>query len=241
MMSAITLWSKSLFCLFIGVGLSACTTLAASYRAEKITWSTPYLNQAECPNLDGAYEDRALLGSFLIHLVANLQRSGDEGTFKSTEYARTAHAERYETKPYKVVPYGLIRFSTREDQQAYEREEAIFLRDKAVLELKRVAPYVMETVRADKNGMRYSKNVYKFEKMNSRLMVGCYQASFVIRKIVLISGEHTPAARTQANETHFRRLPNGDLQVIDTERTWSPASEAPRTKTTTEVFKFYRP
>ena len=239
-MSTITFWVKSLFSLSIGLGLSACTTLVAIHRADNITWSTPYLNQVECANLNGTFEDKGKLNIYLYRLVANPSRSNEERTLEFTEYRRTSHAEKYESIPYKIVYGNVMKFSSAENQQAYERENLIFLRDKAVVDIRLTSPHHAEATSLDKTGIRYNKSVYRFEKMSPRFTVGCYQGAFIIRKVSIVSGEHTPAARTQANETHFTRLPNGDLQITDTERAWSPNSETPRTKTTSEVFKLYR-
>lgn len=238
-MNTIISRGKAWFCVLMVVSLNACTTLAAIHKADNITWSTPYLKQADCPNLDGTYEDKGKLSTFLVRLVANLFRSNEERTYEFTEYRRTPHAERYLTKTINGVSIRTTQFANPGDYELYKREEEAFFH-KTVLEIKSTSPYVMETISADKNGIRYGKSIYRFEKMSLRFTVGCYQGAFVIRNVNIASGEHTPAARMQANETHFRRLSNGDLQVIDTERTWSPASEAPRTKTTTEVFKLYR-
>lgn len=221
MTNKITLCGKAALYFLIVLGLNACTTLAALHRADNTTWSTPYLNQTECPNLDGAYEDRGKLNSpILTRLIADFHRRFENGS--------------YSVQSYKPVPYeGLI------GKARYEKQE-IFFREDAVSEIRQSAPFVIEVTITDKRGTRYWRNVYKFEKMSSRFTVGCYQGALVIRKVTVTSGEHTPAARIQANETHFRRLESGDLQVIDTERTWNPASELPRTQTITDVFKLYR-
>jgi len=221
MKSTITFWVKSLFLLSIGFGLSACTTLAAVHRADNMTWSTTYLNQTECPNLAGVYEERAKLSSpVLTKLIADFHRRFENGSFSVVSY--------------QPVPY------TEMTDDGFRRAEMMGIRENFILKIEQPSRFVIEAFASDKLGKSYWKNTYRFEKMSPRFTVGCYQGAFVIRKVSIVSGEHTPAARTQANETHFTRLPNGDLQVTDTERAWSPSSETPRTKTTSEVFKLYR-
>jgi len=114
MMRNITFYSKPMLCLLIVLSLNACTTLTAIHRADNITWNTPYLSQAECPNLDGKYEDRGLLDKFFMRLVGSFQVNVDAGAYEGTQYARTAHAERYETFPYRTQNGGIVRFSSRD-------------------------------------------------------------------------------------------------------------------------------
>jgi hypothetical protein len=221
MIKTVVFWNEVLLCLLMALGLNACTTSVAIHRADIITWHTPPLNQTECPNLNGNYEDRGNLRSpFLIRLITDFQHSTVNGTYKFIQY---------NSLPYEEIARHL-----------QTKREDIFLRNEALLEIKQTAPYIIEAIRTDKKGIRYWKTVYTFEKMSLRFAVGCYRDAFIIRNVNITGGEHTPAARTQANETHFTRLPNGDLQVIDTERTWSPDGEKPRIKTTVEVFKLYR-
>ena len=241
-MPRIPLAVRTLLCALMFTQLSACSNARfAINRAKTLTWNTPSLNQTECPKLDGLYEDLNLLNAKLYSsLISNYQRMREEGAFSSELYALTAHAARYKT-PDRNGTLQFAPFANRGDQLAYEIEDTIFTRDQSLLELKTPNSHIVEAVHLDKGGKRYWKHIYRLDKNGENFTSGCFQNALIIRRLGFSGPEGNHFVITTATETHFTKLPNGDLQVSTNERVLNLKSDTPRIENTVEVFKLYKP
>jgi len=164
---------KACLTLLVFIGLSGCSI--PTIFDHQITWNTPYLNQTECPDLDGTYQNRGKLYGLLIHLVRNIQRSDEEGTYRSIKYAPTPPEEYMRTYKEKSMSSNVFANSSLSDKE-YERKKTIFLREQSVITIKRPAPFVIEATLGDKMGRQYQKSIYSFENQSSQFKVGCCNA-----------------------------------------------------------------
>jgi len=228
---------KACLTLLVFIGLSGCSI--PTIFDHQITWNTPYLNQTECPDLDGTYQNRGKLYGLLIHLVRNIQRSDEEGTYRSIKYAPTPPEEYMRTYKEKSMSSNVFANSSLSDKE-YERKKTIFLREQSVITIKRPAPFVIEATLGDKMGRQYQKSIYSFENQSSQFKVGCYRGALVTQKIYTLGGaEFTPVTK-HAYETQYRKLANGDLEVTHTSRDWWK-DKPPESSTAVDVFKLYHP
>lgn len=241
-MTNLNRYSNLLLCILIVIILNGCTSAGfATRRAKNLTWSTPSLNQTECPKLDGVYENLTLLNSKLSNsLISNYQRMREDGAFSSELIALTPHAVRYRTREGKAGQEGRY-FANKEEQLAYEKADAIWVRDQALLEIKTTDSYLVEAVHLDKSGNRYWQHIYRLHKNTWEFSSGCYQNLLIIRKIEFVGNEWQRAAITRAIETHFTKLPNGDLRVSTNLRRLYLDNDVPTVEDSMEVFKLYKP
>ena len=169
---------------------------------DSITWSTPSLNQTDCPNLNGNY-----LNWDSLHLSIN-----NEFTHYNHQAKETPNVEviRFIDEPDRNLSY----------KEADDRRK-LFTTDESFLN---VVQNDMNTIELNILGFDkqlYTRKIYLIVKSKPEYQVGCYEKNLIVREISHHGGVEGTAKSVSASEIKYSIEEDGSLKIITHYRHWS--------------------
>lgn len=184
---------------------------------DSITWSTPALNQTECPNLNGNY-----LNWDELYLSIN-------NTF--THYNHQANEiPNVEAIKYINEPDWDLSYKKREDRRK------LFTTNESFLNIVQNNNNTIEINIVGFDKQIYTRQVYSIVKSSPQYQVGCYKNNFIIREISHFGGVEGTAKSVGASEIKYSLEGYGSLKIITHYRHWTHDKD-PTSQTSTKTFK----
>lgn len=205
---------------FVCTVLSSCVGLPgfiSPISDDLITWSTPTLNQTECPNLNGNY-----LNWDKLDLSIN-------NTF--THYNHQAE----ETPNVEVIKYINEPDWNLSYKQADDRRK-LFTANESLLSIvqNNISTIELNIVGFDKQ--IYTRKIYSVVKSSPKYQVGCYKSNLIVREISHLGGVEGTAKSVGASEIKYSIEKDGSLKVITHYRNWNHYKD-PTSQLFSETFK----
>lgn len=211
--------------------LSGCTNVASSVTCmtgvcptkeqhlARISWVPSELNHKECPDISGSYKDMALLYSqfdFRVNLKLN-----NEGEY-DRHLSRNGIQASYES--YKTIPFTPITQPRKHmEGQKVIPNQTVTWNDKSAFNKKAITSIHQNEQKLvillmDTNNVEYKKTIVNINQQ----YIGCYNGALVLRTHSAFSCNNLECGKgfAFATEKQFRKLLNGDLQLVEQKRRW---------------------
>jgi hypothetical protein len=178
------------------VVLIAC---GASIKKGDPRWDPPTLSKTGCPDIDGTYYVRD-------------QKSENDLLWSFIPY----HAPDNETNPTRMVSHFQRTQKMAPRKKGSEHSPGTKTSKKPAAQIKKAEDNFLELRTIGSDGKPRSEYLLDLKHP----WVGCHNGALVVRRWVLIQAPKGPCGFSRADETEFRKLPDGSLQLNQHTRWW---------------------
>lgn len=185
----------------------------------EITWDPSELDHKVCPDISGSYKDMAILYSqFDFRVNLKLNNEGKYDSYLSQDGIQASY-ESYKTIPFTPV----IQSRKYMDGQRVIPNQTVTWNDQSVFNKKAITSIHQNglnlvIILMDKNNIEYRKTIVNINQK----YIGCDNGALVLRSHSAFSCNNLECGKgsASATEKQFRKLLNGDLQLVEQTRMW---------------------